>query len=114
MSSQEFGPAFPVSPPDFIDQDHRDNSRFAGLHQRQAFKAFIHRSKAAWKQGDGVGFLDEINFASKKIVEIDEFWIAINRFIGFLLEWQPDVQSEAICSPGAPLGGAHNTIAATG
>ena len=99
MRSQEFGPTLPVGPSYFIDQDNRNNPRFSGLHQGQTFKAFIHRSEAAGKQGDGVGFLNEIHFSSEKIVEIYQLRIAVDGLVGFLLEWQSDVQirSCALC-----------------
>src|ERR1700722_15137231 len=71
MGSQEFGPALPVGPSDFVHQDDRDNPRFAGLHQGQTLEAFGHRSEAAWKQSDGMGFFDKIDLSSEKIVKND-------------------------------------------
>ena len=112
MGSQEFGPTLPVGSSDFVDQDDRNNSRLAGLHQSQTLKSFVHRSKAARKQGDGVGFFDEINLSGEKIVKNDQLRIAFDGLVGFLLERQPNVQSEAIRSTGSALGGAHNSVAA--
>jgi hypothetical protein len=114
MGSQEFGPALPVGSSDFVHQNDRDNSRFAGLHQGQTLEPFVHRSEAPWKEGDGVGFFDKINLSSEKIIKNDELRITINGLVGFLLEWQADVQSEAICSPGSALGGAHDSVTAPG
>src|SRR6202022_1626358 len=113
MCSQEFGPTLPVGSAYLIAHDNRDDSGLSGLHQCQAFKAFIHRSEAAWKQGDGVGLFDENHFASEKIVENDELWIAFDGLVGLLLEWQPDVQSDAMFSTGPPLSGTHDPVASS-
>ena len=113
VSSQEFGPALPVGSFYFVDQDDWYNSGLTSLHQGQTFETFIHRSKAAGKQCDGVRFLNEIHFSSKKIIEIYQFRIAINGLVGFLLEWQPDVKTEAVLSTGSALGGAHNPVTAS-
>src|SRR5258705_8307425 len=81
MRSQEFGPTLPVGSSDFIDQDDRDNSRFAGLHQGQTLESFVHRSKATRKQSDGMGFFDEIDLSSEKIVKNDQLRIAFNGLV---------------------------------
>src|ERR1700730_7261348 len=91
MGSQELGPAFPVGTSDLIDENHWDNPRFACLHQREAFETFIHRSKSARKQGDGVGFFDEVHFPSEKIVKIYQLRVAVDRLVGSLLERQGGV-----------------------
>src|ERR1700730_292217 len=114
MVSQELSPAFPVGASDLIDENDRNNPRFACLHQGEAFETFVHCSKSARKQSDGVGFFDEIHFPGKKIIKIYQSRVAVDRLVGSLLERQADVQPEAVLSPGSFLGGAHYSVPSPG
>src|ERR1700751_378973 len=110
MYPQELGPALPVGSPSLINQNDRNDSRLSGLHQCQTFKSFVHRPKPAGKEGDCVGLFYEIHFPSEKVIEIDQLRIPVDDLIRFLLERQPDVQSEAVLPAGASLGGSHNPV----
>jgi hypothetical protein len=61
-----------------------------------------------------VSFFDEIHFPSKKVIEIYQLRIPVDDLICFLLERQPDIQSETALSAGPSLGRPHNPIAASG
>src|SRR6266446_7415546 len=114
MPAQELGPAFPIGSFFLIDQNDRDNPGLPGLHQRQALKPFVHRAETSWEESNSVGFLDEINFSREEIVEINEFRIALDNFIGLLLERQANIQAEAVLASRSPLGCAHDSISAAG
>src|SRR5207248_3275392 len=72
------------------------------------------RSEATRKKCKRVRFLYEVEFAIEKVIEINQFWIAFDDFVGLLLEWQTNVEPETVLAPGASLGRTHDPIAAAG
>ena len=111
---QEFQERFPVGAARLIDKNDGENPRFAGLHQREHFEAFVQRSKPAGEERDGVGFLHKIEFSGEKIVEVDELGVAVDHRVRPLFERQADVEPKRVVAPGAALGSAHDAVAAAG
>ena len=104
MAMQELRPGFPICAARFIYQHDRNDPGFAGLHESEALKSLVHRTKPARKERNRVGFFEKIEFASKEIVEEDQLRISIDDLVGSLLERQPNVQSEAVFTAGTSLG----------
>ena len=107
----ESAPGLPVVAIRAVDHHDGDDGHFSGLHEGEDFEALVVRSKSAWEEGEGTGLLGEVQLAGKKIIEVDELWVAVNGGVGGLLEWEADIQSEALFCSGSGLGGAHDAIA---
>ena len=97
-----------------IEHHYWHDRHFAGLHERENFKSFIMRPKAPWKQCKGIGLLCEIQFARKKVIKIDEFWITMNGRIRRLFKRKANVETKALFRTRALLGRAHDSISAAG
>lgn len=104
-------PGLPVVAIRAVDHHDGDDGHFSGLHEGEDFESLVVGSKSAWEEGEGTGLLGEVQLAGKKIIEVDELWVAVNGGVGGLLEWEPDIQSEALFCSGSGLGGAHDAIA---
>lgn len=104
-------PGLPVVAIRAVDHHDGDYGHFSGLHEGEDFESLVVGSKSAWEEGEGTGLLGEVQLAGKKIIEVDELWVAVNGGVGGLLEWEPDIQSEALFCSGSGLGGAHDAIA---
>src|SRR5439155_2723443 len=81
MLGQKPHPSLPVSATRPIEQHNRDNPCLAGLHQSEDLESFVHRSEAAGKKREGVRFFHEVEFAIKKVVEIDQLRIAFDDLV---------------------------------
>src|SRR5258708_12505015 len=110
MAMQELRPGFPICAGRFIHQHDRNDSGFAGLHESEALKSLVHRTKSARKERNRVGFFQKIEFTSKEIVEEDQLSISIDDLVGSLLERQPDVQAEAVLTARPPPGPPHDSL----
>src|SRR5260221_12768259 len=53
MAMQELRPGFPICAARFIHQHDRNDSGFAGLHESEALKSLVHRTKSARKEQIG-------------------------------------------------------------
>src|SRR5436305_12480186 len=73
---QEFHPGVPVIPARSIKHDHRNDPGFAGLHQGEDFKGFIHCSETTREKREGMRFLHKVQLTIEEIVEIDQLRIA--------------------------------------
>ena len=107
----ESAPGFPIVAVRAVDHHDGNNGHFSGLHEGEDFEALVVRSKSAWEEGEGTGLLGEVQLAGKKIIEVDELWVAMDGRVGRLFEWEPDIESETLLGPCPRLGGAHDAIA---
>src|SRR6202030_1387813 len=94
--------------------NNRNNSRLAGLHQRQYFEGFVHRAEPARKKRKGVRLLNEVEFAIEEVIEIDQLRVAFDYFVGLLFEWQTNVESKTAVPTRSPLGRTHDPLPAAG
>ena len=60
-----------------------------------------------------MGFFNEVEFASEKIIEIDQLLIAVDRLVGLLLKGETDVQAKAMLATSSALRRTHNAVTAT-
>src|SRR5215211_1351763 len=86
MVGQKFLPCLPIVAMRRIHEHDWNNTRLPGLHQRERLEAFVHRSEAARKKCERMCLLHEVELASEEIVEVDQLRVAMNRFVGALLE----------------------------
>ena len=114
MVGEKLHPGFPVGAARPIEQDDGNDARLARLHQRQHFEAFIHRAEASGEEREGVRFFYEIEFAREEIIEIDQLRIAFDDRIRALLEWQTNIETEAVLASRAFLSRTHDAVATTG
>src|SRR4029077_12661084 len=56
----------------------------------------------------------EIQFAGEEVIEINQFRIALDNLVGALLEWETDVEPEAVFAAGATLRRTHDAFTAAG
>src|SRR5437762_1054630 len=98
MLGQKFHPRFPINATGPVEQNNWNNSGFAGLHQSEDFKGLVHRAEPAREKGEGVRFLNEVEFAIKKVIEIDQLRVALDYFVGLLFEWQTNVEAKTAIS----------------
>src|ERR1043166_3309617 len=87
-------PCLPVVTVRFVEHDDWNDSGLARLHQSQNFEGLVERAKPAGEKRERMSVLHEIEFASEKVVEVDQLAVAVDDEIGALLERQSDVQSE--------------------
>src|ERR1700730_7375954 len=59
-------------------------------------------------------FFHEVQFAGEKVVEVNQFRIALDYNVRPLFKRQPDIQAETMLSPGAALSCSHDAIASPG
>ncbi|CAH0319935.1 hypothetical protein SRABI06_05382 [Pseudomonas brassicacearum] len=97
-----------------IQQNHRHQRALACLHQRQDFQCFIKRAETARAEHQGIGLLDEEQFAGEEEVERQQVRRAFNGRICMLLERQGDIESQAVFAPCAFMGGGHDATAGAG
>src|SRR5689334_4292724 len=114
MLSHKGQPRFPVIAVRLVEHYYWNDPGLAGLHEREDLKRFIERTKAAGEQRKRMRFLNEIQFAGEKIMEIDELPVSFNRQIGTLFKGQPDIQSKAHVPSRAALGRTHDSVAPAG
>src|SRR2546423_68118 len=114
MLGQKFQPRLPISAARPVEQNNRNNARFAGLHQSEDFEGFIHRTESAREKRESVRLFDEVEFARKKVIEVDQLRVAFDYFIGLLFEWQTNVETKTVLASGAPLGRAHDPLSSAG
>src|SRR2546426_511665 len=100
---QEFQPCFPIHAIGPVEQHHRNDARFARLHESEHFEGLVHRPKAARKKRESVGFFYEIQFTGEEVIEIDELRIAVDCLVGALFEGKPNIKTEAVLAPRATL-----------
>ena len=112
--AEEGEPGFPIVAAGGIDEDEGEDAAFSGLHEGEDFESFVHGAEAAGEEGDGVGLFDEVELAGEEVVEVDEFFVAVDDFVCALLERETDVEAEGFLAAGSALGGAHDAIAAAG
>ena len=84
------------------------------MHECEHLECFVECAEAAGEQRKSVGLLHEVQLARKEIIQIDQFGIAFDCFVGPLLKWQTDVQTKAAFATGTTLGGAHDSVSAAG
>ncbi len=94
-----------------VDHYDGDDGHFSGLHEGEDFEALVMRSKSAREESKGTGLLGEVQLAGKKIIEVDELWVAMDGRVGRLFEREPNIESETFLGTGSSLGGAHDAIA---
>ena len=58
-----------------------------------------------------MSLLHEIEFAGKEVIQVNQFRIALDDFVGSLLKWQTDIKPEAVLAARATLRCAHDSVA---
>src|SRR5205814_9086494 len=91
-----------------------NDPRLTWLREGKDFEGFVHGAKAPGEKRKVVRFFHEVKFARKEVVEIDELPVAIDGDVRVLLKGKADVETKAVRAAGAPLGGAHDSLAASG
>ena len=61
-----------------------------------------------------MGFFYEVQFAREEVIEINQFWVALDDLIRALFKWQANIEPKTVFATGAALRRAHNAIASTG
>ena len=107
-------PAFPVGAAGLFDEDDGEWVAASGLDEGEDFEAFVVGAEAAGEEGDGVGFLDEDEFAAEEIAEVDEFFVAFDEGVGFLFEGELDGDADGGGLAGAFVTGGHDAAAGAG
>ena len=106
--------ALPKRSAGHIEQNHRYQRGFTGLHQCQHFQHFIQRAKPARAHHQCIGFLGEEQFAGKEKVKRQHIGRAIDGGVGPLLKWQGDIEPQAVGQARAFMGRGHDACAAAG
>ena len=114
MFAEIFFKGFPEVTAGGIDEDEGNDFRFACLHQGKGLEGLIHRSKATREKGDSIGVFYEVEFSREEVFEGEKFAVAPDRFVGFLLKREFDVEGEAVLASRTGLSGAHDPFASAG
>ena len=114
MLGEKFHPRLPISSLWSVEQDNWNHARFSGLHEREHLERFIHCAETAGEKRESVCLFHEIQFAGEEVIEINQLRIALDNLVRALLEWETDVEPEAVFAAGATLCRAHDAFAAAG
>src|SRR5207244_12893314 len=93
------------------DERDGDDRRLARLGEREELEALVHCAKAAREERDRARLLQEEELAREEVLERDELRVGGDPGVRLLLERQPDVEPEALLTPGSLLRGAHDAAA---
>ena len=97
----------------FTDQNQRYPVDFAGLHQRDRFKKFIHSAKSAGKNKHTNGVLEKVDFADEKVTEVQRPGLIRIRVL-FVRQNNVQAYSFAAGIERAFVRGFHDSAAASG
>ena len=111
MFAKIFFKCFPEVSPRGVDQDERNDFRFAGLHQGKGLESLIHGAEPAWKKSDSIGVFHKIEFSGEEVFEGEKFAVAPDRFVRLLLKGEFDGEGEAVLAACSGLSGAHDPFA---
>jgi len=84
------------------------------LDEGQQFESLVQGAETAWHQHERLGLLDEHQFASEEVLEVDELGISGDIGVCGGLEGQHDVYAERPVPPGALVAGLHDPGACAG
>src|SRR5207253_11170672 len=97
-------PAVPDAPVGLwpgLDERDGDDRLLARLCEREELEALVHCAKAAREERDRARLLQEEELAREEVLERDELRVGGDPGVRLLLERQPDVEPEALLTPGS-------------